>query len=240
MKRRWLTLLCALLLMFVSAAQAEIQWPALTTEGQQRVHDYVQQINANLSTLGSYPINSVFECYPGIVSLGITGQDNAEISEGVELSFTLQGNTVTALTVRCTNLDLFAPLTASCIQAASPSLGLTDCLEVPASYVKQATSAPDNSFGSDMTDMDWLQGDSLRIYYAYRPNEYHDNANWLQAVLVFPRGAELTPTPTFEPTPTATVYMEESWESDIQSTPAPAIDFQSVPNSYPEGEVEGE
>ena len=90
-----------------------------------------------------------------------------------------------------------------------------------------------------MTDMDWLQGDSLRIYYAYRPNEYHDNANWLQAVLVFPRGAELTPAPTFEPTPTATVYMEESWESDIQSTPAPAIDFQSVPNSYPEGEVEG-
>lgn len=66
MKRRWLTLLCALLLMFVSTAQAEIQWPALTTEGQQRVHDYVQQINANLSALGSYPINSVFECYPAL------------------------------------------------------------------------------------------------------------------------------------------------------------------------------
>ena len=91
MKRRWLTLLCALLLMFVSTAQAEIQWPALTTEGQQRVHDYVQQINANLSALGSYPINSVFECYPGIVSLGITGQDNARNFRGCGVKLYLTG-----------------------------------------------------------------------------------------------------------------------------------------------------
>lgn len=37
-----------------------------------------------------------------------------------------------------------------------------------------------------MGDADWYQGDSLRIYYAYRPNEYADNNNWLQAVLIFP------------------------------------------------------
>ena len=78
----------------------------------------------------------------------------------------------------------------------------------------------------------------MRVYYSYRPDEFHDGENWLQAVLVFPRSAEGTPEPTFAPAPTPTVYQEESWESEVDSTPTPVLEFQSIPNSVPEGELE--
>lgn len=237
MKKKGLALLCCLTL-WTAAASAELTWPALSTQGQANVQSYVQQVNQDLAALGAPTVNAVFECFPGVVSLGITGEDNAEMSEGVELSFSLSGNVMTALTIRATNLDVFASLVASCLQAANPGTETSAYLDTPASYVQQARSHPDNSFGADMTDTDWLQGDSVRVYYSYRPDEFHDGENWLQAVLVFPRSAEGTPEPTFAPAPTPTVYQEESWESEVDPTPTPVLEFQSIPNSVPEGELE--
>ena len=34
--------------------------------------------------------------------------------------------------------------------------------------------------------MDEMNGTIPRVYYAYKPNEYHDGANWLQMTLIFP------------------------------------------------------
>ena len=106
MIKRFLALLCCLLLA-ASVAQAAIDWPVLTTQGQQAAQTYIAQVNANLSSLGAANINSLFECYPVIMSLGITAQDNADTPEGVELSLQLQEEGMVSLTVRSIYPDSF-------------------------------------------------------------------------------------------------------------------------------------
>lgn len=227
MKRRLTALLCALLLC-ASAAQAALDWPVLTTQGQQTVQAYVQRVNDNLATLGMPMVNSLFEAYPAMMNFGITGQDNGEIPEGVELNFVLSGNVVTSLMVRTTSVELFAPLVGSCIQAAEPDRLLEEALTVPAEKAALVQQAPGNSFEDAMGDTDWLQGDVLRVYYAYRPDEYHDGNNWLQAVLVFPRAGEETPAPTFAPAATPAPELQEGEEP----TPTPRlVEFAPRPES---------
>ena len=46
MIKRFLALLCCLLLA-ASVAQAAIDWPVLTTQGQQAAQTYIAQVNAN-------------------------------------------------------------------------------------------------------------------------------------------------------------------------------------------------
>ncbi len=217
--KRWLMLLLCALLLCVPAAQASLEWPVLTTQGQQSVQTYVQRVNGNLAALGMPAINSLFEAYPTMMNFGITGQDNGDLPEGVELNFVLSGNVMTSLTVRTTNVELFAPLVASCIQAAEPTRLLEDTMVIPAEKAALVKQAAGNSFEDVMGETDWLQGDRLRVYYAYRPDEYHDGNHWLQAVLIFPRTGEETPMPTFAPVGTPTPELQEGEEP----TPTPRL-----------------
>ena len=202
MIKRFLALLCCLLLA-ASVAQAAIDWPVLTTQGQQAAQTYIAQVNANLSSLGAANINSLFECYPVIMSLGITAQDNADTPEGVELSLQLQEEGMVSLTVRSIYPDSFGALAGSCVQAADPSRTLEDV----------------------MGETDWYQGDTLRVYYAYRPDEYSDGNNWLQAVLIFPFTGLPTAQPTLEPTATPTLIPDE------EVTPTPRlVEFSPKPD----------
>ena len=145
MIKRFLALLCCLLLA-ASVAQAAIDWPVLTTQGQQAAQTYIAQVNANLSSLGAANINSLFECYPVIMSLGITAQDNADTPEGVELSLQLQEEGMVSLTVRSIYPDSFGALAGSCVQAADPSRTLEDTVNEAAAKAAMAQQSPDDSF----------------------------------------------------------------------------------------------
>lgn len=224
MMRRILALLCGLMLL-VPAAQAAIDWPVMSTQGQQQAQAYIEQVNANLTTLGAANINSLFECYPVIMTFGITAMENADTPEGVELSLALQTEGMVSLAVRSIYADTFAALVGSCIQAADPERTLEDAVAEVAEKVNPVKQNPNDSFEDAMGDADWYQGDSLRIYYAYRPNEYADNNNWLQAVLIFPFSGVPTPQPTLEPSPTPSPIPDE------EVTPTPRqVDFFFVPD----------
>lgn len=224
MIKRFLALLCCLLLA-ASVAQAAIDWPVLTTQGQQAAQTYIAQVNANLSSLGAANINSLFECYPVIMSLGITAQDNADTPEGVELSLQLQEEGMVSLTVRSIYPDSFGALAGSCVQAADPSRTLEDTVNEAAAKAALAQQSPDDSFEDVMGETDWYQGNTLRVYYAYRPDEYSDGNNWLQAVLIFPFTGLPTAQPTLEPTATPTLIPDE------EVTPTPRlVEFSPKPD----------
>jgi len=181
--RRLLALLCAAMLL-PCAVQAEITWPGAQTAGQTMLREYVERVNRNLGEMNRGQINSVFEYYTTFAVLGVTSLDMAEIPEGVELSFSLYEDGLNTLQLRVNDPTRFAPLAASCIQAASPTaIVLEDAMKAPAQRAKAAQENPANSF-EDRIDVG--NGTAPRVYYAYYPNQYKDGVNWLQMTLIFP------------------------------------------------------
>ena len=202
--KRILALLAAMLLTaYALTAHAALPWPNNMTQGQAELQSYIQRVNDNLATLGTPGINSLFECYPFNASLGATGMDDAEIPEGVELTFTLYGDSLNTLILRVQDAGRFAAYAAACIQAASPhATTLQDAMKGPSAHVKAAQKNPGNSI-EDTVDI--LNGPAPRTYYAYYPNQYHDGVSWLQMTLVFPlagygeTGVAATPAPPAAP-----------------------------------------
>ena len=183
LKRLW-TLLCALLLL-PAAVLAELTWPEGATGGQQALQAYIARVNDSLAQLGSRQVNSIFECYAGFAVLGVTAKDMAEVPEGVELTFTMNEDSLSQLQLRVNDPACFTALAASCIQAASPeAMTLQDAMITPASHTARAQGEPANSYEEPVITG---PGDAPRTYYAYYPNQYRDGVNWLQLTLIFPR-----------------------------------------------------
>ena len=183
MVTRLCALLCALLLV-PAASLAEIAWPASPTQGQAALMDYISRVNQNQSQQNRGWVNSLFECYPSFAILGVTSLDMAEIPEGVELSFTLNSDSIDTLQLRVSDPTRFASIAASCIQAASPdAVTLDEALADPTAHAKRAMDKPTASYEDEIND---LNGQSPRVYYAYYPNQYRDGVNWLQMTLIFP------------------------------------------------------
>lgn len=176
-------LLCALLLL-PCAALADLTWPEMTTPGQQQLQQYIDLVNQNQSQQSRGWVNSIFECYPTFAVLGMTTLDMAEMPEGIELSFTLNQDSIDMLQLRVSDPTRFAALAASCIQAASPhAINLEEAIVTPTARAEQAIKNPGNSFEDVIDD---LNGLAPRVYYAYYPNQYRDGVNWLQLTLIFP------------------------------------------------------
>ena len=162
LKRLW-TLLCALLLL-PAAALAELTWLDGATGGQQALQAYITRVNDNLIQLGSRQVNSIFECYEGFAVLGVTAKDMAEVPEGVELTFTMNEDSLSQLQLRVNDPACFAALAASCIQAASPgAVTLQDAMVTPASHADQAQREPANSYEEQVITG---PGDAPRTSYA--------------------------------------------------------------------------
>lgn len=188
-----------LTLMLPVCAAADIAWPAFTTNGQKALKAYIERVNENLISLNRQPVNSLFEMYTFTATLGVTGMDMAEVPEQVELGFTLYTETLNTLTLRVSDLPAFPDIAAACIYAAAPdAITLEGARREPAAYLKQVQKTPENSFRDEV---DTLNGDQVRTYYAYQPNPYHDNVNWIEMTLIFPiggvaeAGVALTPVP---------------------------------------------
>lgn len=191
-----------LALCLLTGALAELPWTTPTTTGQQKLQDYIAQVNANLQSLGSVPINSLFFEGTQQAVLGVTSADNADIPEGVEITISLYSDALNILQLRCSDANQFTNLAGACIQAASAnSETLSDAVKAPGQYAKKAMADPANSFEEEVQE---LNGTSPRVYYAYYPNQYHDGTNWLQMTLVFPMagydeaGVYGTPAPDVE------------------------------------------
>ena len=179
-------ILTALILIPVIAL-AGMQWrddtPALKI-----LKNYTENINKLLTEAGEQPINSLFSCFPAETVMGITAEDNAEIPEGVEITVELYYETLNTLQLRVNDPDRFPAIAAAILRALyGESMTQEDAVSIPAERAKKAKQAPDSSFEEPVDDMN---GSMPRVYYAYKPNEYHDGVNWLQMTLIFPLAGE--------------------------------------------------
>ena len=226
---RFFSLLAALLLAGTAFASPTIP---TDTVGEQQLAAYVDAVNADLSAVGAQEINSVFMCFPTVASLGVTAEDNAEVPENVELTFRMDDTGLTSLELRATDPDQFQVLAAACIHAAAPSVtDYATALKATASYAEKARSAPANSFEDTVST---LQGTSVRTYYAYYPNQYQDEVNWLQLTLIFPLSGQEATGVTVTPVPEAAATPEDEYEGisylddyshfEIFTTPTPEPD----------------
>lgn len=201
MIRRICALLSALLLM-LSTAMGELQWPEASTPAQAALEAYVAQVNAQLTQWGRPAVNSLFECYPTFAALGVTAADMAEAPEGVEIYFTLHETTLNTLQLRASDAESFRWLAAASLMACAPGVTTEESALASADgCLRRVSAAPGNSFEEPVEP---LNGTSPRAYYAYYPNQYRDGTDWLQLTLVFPLAgydsgavtAAATPAPT--------------------------------------------
>ena len=172
------------LMMITGNALAEIKWPRLTTPGQEQLQSYIARVNENLQSQGMGTVNSIFELYTTFVTMGITGMDNADVPEDVELTFQLSEEGVISLQLRVSDPGKFAAMAAACVQASSPgAITMDEALAEVNAYLQRTLEAPFTIF-EDAVDM--IQGLSPRLYYAYFPNQYSDKVDWRQITLIFP------------------------------------------------------
>ena len=178
-------LLFALCVLPAAPALAELNWPKPSSSGQEAAQAYIERVNTQLTIQKARKINSLFECYPSFANLGITESDNAETPEQTELILTMASGSLDKLELHTADLEAFPVLAAACIQAAAgDSLTMQEALKDPAAYLKRVKADSTDSFADNVMEE---KGDTLRAYYAYAPNPYHDGVPWITLTLIFPR-----------------------------------------------------
>lgn len=232
--KRFLTLLLVLM-MTLTSALAELTWPQAQSDGQRALQSYVEQVNLNLTAQGLPQVNSIFEYYATFATMGVTQMANADVAEGVEMTFLMDGEGVKRLQLRVSDFSRFARIAGACIQAASPSaIALEEAQIDPAQYVQRVQKAPYTAFEDAVTEQ---QGTVLRAYYAYYPDQYSDGVDWLQLTLVFPLPGSADAAIVVTPEPEAArqdnddemygtnTYFDEDFEHlEIFLTPTPEPD----------------
>lgn len=188
MKRRYpclilILILSAAMLLPAGNAPAEMKWRE-DTPAQKILRTYIENVNNALLLAGEKPVNTMFEMYRELAVFGITAEPDAETPESVEITFSLTYDTINTMQLRVSDLSRFPAIGAAFLQALDPDKrSVEDSLRVPTEKAQKAFSAPADSFEEEIEE---LNGDSPRVYYAYYPNEFHDGTSWLQMTIVFP------------------------------------------------------
>ena len=170
------------ILLFISIASADLPWQE-TTPGQQMLRSYIEQVNLFLTEAGETPVNSLFEEYEKVASLGITAFDQAQEPEGVEISASMFHDSLNQVILRVRQPERFARIAGAFLCALTPEMTLAEAMKTPSEKANRALREPANSFEDEV---ETLNGERPRVYYAYYPNQYHDGFSWLQMTIIFP------------------------------------------------------
>ena len=182
-KRMTAVMALLVFLLCAGAGQADMAWKT-ATPGQQALKTYIERVNTFLAETGEQPVNSLFEMYEKLATLGITIRDGAEEPEGVEISVSLLYGTINNLVLRVSDPARFPVIAAAFIRALNPeTITREAALEAPRQRADKAIRNPQNSFEDEVEE---LNGTQPRIYYAYYPNQYKDGVSWIQMTIIFP------------------------------------------------------
>lgn len=188
MKKLAAMLLC--LLMITAAALADIAWPEGQTAGQQQLQSYIELVNATLLTTGGGQIDVLHGLTSRRADLGMDGlalpdDPFAEYDPPAEISVIMGDEGLHSVVLRMQDPDRFALVAAACIHAASPgAVSIQSAAAISGAYAASVKAAPNLGFEETVND---IQGAQPRAYFAYYPNQYKDDHNWLQLTLVFAR-----------------------------------------------------
>lgn len=148
--------------------------------------EYVARVNTVLTQQGSaHQIAPCYEAYETYVSYGL---DDADLPLHFSLELLLENGSITSLTLRMDTLSDFSTIGAALLHAASPeTISFLDAFTAVDAYAELADSLiKSDSVSSFEEKIVLTQGEYTRIYGAFYPNQYHDNANWLQLTVIFP------------------------------------------------------
>lgn len=179
--------MAVLLILLLTAAQIsscrEVVSAEEATASHQQLSLYLNALNDSLERFGESPINSIFEQYSSFAVFGITDMPDSSIPENVEITVYMQNDRISKLILRVCDPDRFVNIAASVIAALSDSITEGDAKRKPESITAKVKQDPSASFEDPVTD---LAGENACVYFAYFPNQYHDDINWLQMTVIFP------------------------------------------------------
>lgn len=150
---------------------------------QQQLSLFINALNDELHKSGESPVNSIFEQYSTFAAFGITDSPDSTIPEDVEFTVYLQDDRLTKLTLRVSNPNRFVNIASSVIATLSGESTAESAKRKPESVIEKVKQNPLSSFEDPVTD---LAGEYACVYFAYFPNQYHDDINWLQMTVIFP------------------------------------------------------
>lgn len=188
MKKLAALLLCVL--MMTAIAVAEITWPEPLTPGQTQLKDYVARVNESLAVKGGGQIDVLYSLYSTLASFGMDGLELpedpfAEFDPPSEISFRLSSEGLHSLTLRMQDPDRFALVVAACLYASSPTaVTYEQAYDIAGAYAASVKANPNRGFEEEVSD---LQSTQPRAYFAYYPDQFKDQHNWLQLTLIFAR-----------------------------------------------------
>lgn len=184
MVKRISALALALCLAFGNAL-ADLQL-AVRTPAQKMLKAYLDNVNAFLAEAGEFEVNTVFDQTNDVTELGISDSGVMESAENANVTVTvyLYTDCINSLLLRVNDTARFPALASAFLRALNPkTMTREEALEVPTARARTAAADPQNSFRETVEE---LNGTVPRTYYAYYPNQYHDNVNWIQLTIIFP------------------------------------------------------
>ncbi len=236
MKKLLALLLCAVLL--GAAALAELRWPGDLTPSQQLLQSYITRVNAALSATGGGQIDVLHGLYPRLADLGMDGvtlpdDPFAPYDPPAEISLVFGEGGLHSLQLRMQDPNRFAIVSAACIHAASPNaIALESARTITDAYAGRILSEPTRGFEELVND---VQGAQPRAYFAYYPDQFHDEHNWVQLTLIFarpgsPEAFVLVPSTTPEPDAEDGVWLSQDNYTHLEVfvTPTPEPDSAAM------------
>ena len=138
---------------------------------------------------------SLFSIIPALISIYIM---NKWVEEETSTSLRWNGSLMlftsaffigSGLVLRMDNLTNFALIGGALVQQTSPnSITLDEAVSAVQAYVRKVQESNVNGVVESFEEQPILsQGTQTRLYGAYYPNQYHDNANWMQLTIIFPQ-----------------------------------------------------
>ena len=220
----------------------------------------MENANTALAAQNAGVIDMRYEMYSTFASLGMDGADMpedpfADFTLPAEMYFTMNAQGLHTLQLRmpigiqitldeadqhvlqadAADLAHFAAVAAACLHASSPSaVSVEQALGITNAYAGSILASATTSFGEEVNDM---QGNQPRAYFAYFPNQFHDNKNsWVQMTLIFPLpGSADAPIVVPISTPAPEQTEDEVWLSDdnythleLFATPTPEPDSAAM------------
>ena len=191
MVKRICALLLVLILLTAGSSLADLKLYD-RTPAQKMLASYIAKVNEFLAENGEMEINRIFDQQNTVVELGITVSDE-DFEPDVVIDVYLRYDSLHYLVLRVNSPERFPQIAGACLRALNPNtMTQEESLKKPTERARQAAANPANSFADHEFDIyaekeqEILNGEKPQTFYAYYPNQYHNDENWLQLMIIFP------------------------------------------------------
>ena len=191
MVKRICALLLILLLLMTGSSFADLKLYD-KTPAQKMLATYITNVNSFLEENGEAALNRVFDQQNTVVELGITDSDE-DFEPDVVVDIYLRYDTLHYLVLRVNSTERFPAVAGAFLRALNPmTMSRAESLKKPTERAKKAAANPQDSFADHEFDIyaekdqEILNGEKPQTFYAYYPDQYHNNENWLQLMIIFP------------------------------------------------------